>query len=573
MSGLSSPGRNPSTDAELVRDLHDRIRRLEMAQTASAGLWTLFTDPESGELKAIRPGIEAQTVDGAVEPKEVDLSAARGYIVQDVANAVWSGVTQQPVDGPGKTLTEMSTALSNIPPASVSSVNGTGNIVDSFAQTWSQLWGGFVRILGGGTGDKSIADAANAAANVATSADTALQLGEWTYAVQELRNNKTLMEGMDETTESNFLLSELLSGTGEPPTISATASSTPMSFWRARETAVKGVFGWYGRGVANITALYIDFYRFDYTTNTVHLFHSSPNQIGQFPADGTWKFGSYFLPVADRFQVNAGDVIGVGWRVVGTGTHLVAGKLGAWLPPDANTIPAKPGAVRPGGTTDITFASMNALYSGNVGWFGLGIADGDIPPPYYAPRQTEISTPGPWSYVIPDWANMVDVPMLGAGGGGAGGDPVFGQAGRGGGAGEWHVETLVRGVDFPATGTTTLTGVVGSGGGIGGVAANGGAGTATTRDAIAGGKAAASAAGGVGGSGGGQWEGYSPGNQVYMGYTYVGGTGGYGAGANPGGPGGAPGAGGGGGAGGTWGIAWTGGGGARGGLWLTARQA
>lgn len=553
-----------------MRALHDRLRTLEQSTTLRAGDWVLFTDPTNGHLMMARPGEPVAGVAGEEPPEQLDLSGARGFIIQDVTNAVWSGVRQEELDG-NKTLEEMAAALGSIPPSSVVGVNGGSSLTDTFYETWTQLWGGLAQGLGGGE-IKSVQDAANAAANVASNAGTALQLGEWTYAVQQLRNNKTLMSGVDESEESNFMLDTLYPpGSTEPyVTVPVTSAGQPMSFWRATETAKKGFVSWFGKGITNVTALYLDIYKFDYATNTVTLLHTSPNQIGQ--ATANWGYLIYNIPLANRITVNAGDVLGVAWRVVGTGTHSIAGKTIA-SPPHPTVVPAKTSARRTDGVAGpLSFAALTPLYANDVPWFGIGILSGDAPPAYFAPRQTEISATGPYTYEIPPWANYIDHVFIGGGGGGCGGHPINTAPGEGGDAGVWVTETLVRGVDFPVN-ATQITGVVGVGGNGGPGNTPGQPGTSTQRNAIPGGKAALMAAGGAAGdTQSTATTGESSGDITYNGVTYSGGVGGKLVGVSNGGPGSAPGAGGAGGAGGTWGSSWPGGKGARGGCWYTARQ-
>ncbi|AXH46863.1 minor tail protein [Mycobacterium phage Aminay] len=563
--------------------------RVRIAVLAGATAGTVNFD----DLSAVKSGLLAiDFVDGLGDELGA-FQSALGAAVDDIADKLglgtWQDFLNQIKGGPGGVIADLIDRIihlgvdgsfdasqlgniNNIPPVpatNVFGVGGTSSVVDAFEQTWSQLWGGFARSIGV---DKSIADAANAATNVSEQAQTATDLGVWNNAILGLRNNKSLMEGMDETSESNFLLSDMLNGAGDPPIIAATAASVPMSFWRARETATKGFISWFGKGVTNVTALYIDLYKLSADKTTWTLFHTSANQIGQFPAGGAWALGLYYLPQAARFQVNAGDVIGVAWRVTGTGTHSVAGKLGSWLPADPSTYPSKPGASRTGSGN---IAASSLTYTGDTAWFGIGIAAGDVPPPYQAPRTTEISTTGAYTYTIPSWANYIDVILLGGGAGGHGGNGGNGQGGDGGLGGNWVTETLVRGVDFP-TNTTQLTGYVGAGGAGGPKEQAGDPGGTTSRLPISGGKTGVAAGGGLSGGGYASTQaqnwGMTPGNQTYGGTTYIGGATVLDASAQNGAPGNAPGGGGAGGAGGIYTVAWAGGAGARGGAWFVARQ-
>ena len=466
-------------------------------------------------------------------------------------------------------------ALTNIPATHIGGMAGLDNIVDVINETWNQLWGGFARTIGI---DKSIADAANAASEVAGNADTAIQIGEWNNAVLGIRNNKSLMQGMDETSESNFLMTELFSNASAPPVeIAATSSNVPISFWRAEQDCWKGFVSWFGRGITGITGLYIDIYKLNYETEEMECIHSSTNQIGQFPDNSTYYLGQYFIPENLRPQVLPGQVWGIAWRVTGSGTHYIAGKsAGTWFPPDTSVTPQKPAATRNSGSTaDVPFGSIT--YSNNIAWFGFGIVLGDVPPDYHAPRKVEFTTAGTgFIYNIPDWAPILDVSLCPGGGGGHGGNGGDSRAGDAGDAGIWMTERLVRGVDFPSN-TTQLIIDVGAGGSKGNPGSNGGNGGNTVRRAIPGGKAALVAVGGLGGGGYNpigdlnDYHGVGPGNTTNMGGdTFIGGLGGRGG--KPGGNGAAPGGSGAGGDGGFFSVAWSGGAGARGSAHIVARQ-
>lgn len=458
-------------------------------------------------------------------------------------------------------------------------VNGLGDAVqdgiENFQDLMDNLWRGLTGAFGGG---RSPADVANAAANTSTQADTAVQIGEWNNAVMGLRNNKSLMSGIDETEEANFPLDSMYISGAEPlAVIPATSASQPMAFWRAGEEAKKGFISWLGKGFSDVTALYIDIYRFNYTDNELQLIHTSPNQVGAVTS--SWSYLVYNIAdIEDRVDVVSSDVLAVAWRVVGSGTHSVAGKP-VPIPAHPTVVPARPAAARTGGgTTDLSFSSLASLYAAEVPWFGIGIVEGDVPPPYFAPRTKAVTEAGLFVYDVPPWATVVEGVYVPGGGGAAGGNPIAGGFGEGGEAGEWVGEKLVRGVDFPDVPNAQITVTVGAGGTAGGWGGGGGTGGNTVRHAISGGKAQVMATGGAAGNN--NFIGYdqalavgeSPGNFEWNGTTYVGGSGGRVRPAGNGSAGSAPGAGGGGGSGGTWAVAWAGGAGARGGAWFEAHQ-
>lgn len=489
--------------------------------------------------------------------------------IREILNKAWNAVFSDDDGIIDRTADDLAYALRNIPGINVIAKGGA-NVVDTITDMLDAFWRGLSRKPGSG---KSAADVANAAKEAAEMADTAVQIGEWNNAVMGLRNNKSLMEGVDETEEANYNISELFNNTAEPPSVMCNAETSPVSFWRATESAMKGFVSWFGKGFTNVTTLHLDIYRLNYVTEKIDLLYTSPNLIGSVVA--SYSYVIHYLPQADRIQVNAGDVLAIAWRSTGTGTHTIAGKTATWLPTHPTVVPGRPAAsFTPGGPFDgMEFDELDNYYSGAVPWFGIGIADGDIPPPYFAPRTTTLDTPGPVTYEIPTWATHVDVVGTGGGGGGHGGNPVNGGMGGGGAAGLWFGETLVRGIDFP-TEATELHLVVGDNGGYGPWNSAGSDGGATIRQAIPGGKEAVTGAGGAKGlplSAGGV-HGKDPGDFVYLGQTYAGGTGGRAGNARNGGSGTAPGAGGAGGAGGTFGVAWVGGSGGDGRAWITARQ-
>jgi hypothetical protein len=436
---------------------------------------------------------------------------------------------------------------------------------DDAADFAGDLWAGLLRTFG--LGPKSSSDVSNAAADLSKKAKDSIDLGEWNNAILGVRNNKSIMQGVDETEESTFLLSDLFNGSATPPNIGVTSAAVPVAFWRASEWAKKGFISWFGQGVTNVTGLYVDIYKMNYTSSVMELIHSSANIVGL--ADATWRYLVYYLPEAGRFEVLPGDVIGIALRVTGAGTHSVGAKSAPWLPGHPTVVPAKPSATRTG-VGNLPFASIT--YSTDLPWFGIGIVEGDTPPLFFTPRTEAFSAAGANTYAIPSWANQLDVVMVGAGGGGRGGNNV-GVHGMGGDAGVWVGETLVRGVDFPV-GATTITINVGTGGAGSAVAAPGGGGTASSRSAIASGKAAFSASGGAGGIGlnTSLSLGKSPGNFTYGGTTFIGGSTAASNSMSQGQAGKTPGGGGGGGAGNFLAGGWSGGAGGRGSAWVTARQ-
>lgn len=556
------------TNTYNVPDDCDEIAvNLHVDQTATAG--TVFFDDASAKKNGL---LSIDWVAG-LPPALQDL----GTRVQDVIEAGWQSVFGDFENTIEHTADQLRDALKNIPGANVGGPGGFSNIIESLTETWTGIWGGLALEIGGG---KSIADVANAASNVAQNSSTSLALGEWNNNILEIRNNKTLMSGMDETSESNFLMDKLFALGAAPPTevvVSASGSNRPVSFWRATEGALKGFVSWYGRGINNVTGLFIDIYKMNYATSQMQYLFSSPNQIGQFPSDSSYALGIWYIDVGSRIQVTPGEVYGIGWRVTGTGTHYVAGiNTGAWLPVDPTVTPGKPSiALAAGSPGNVNFASLP--YANPVPWFGFGIVAGDVPEPYHAPRTKVLSTPGPnQAFHVESWMNILDIVYYPGGAGGHGGNGGTGQGGDGGNAGTPVGERLIRGVDYPSGFTGNLLFDVGAGGTGGPRETIGQAGGLTRRQAIASGKAAFSTAGGTPGGGyatdAEENSGKSPGNFTNASGIVVQGGIGASGGSGDGGDGSAPGGGGQGGQGGFWTVAWPGGDGAPGMVHIYQKQ-
>jgi hypothetical protein len=148
----------------------------------------------------------------------------------------------------GAEVTPVNEAVQGVKDWVVAQGNSLANLADN-------LWTGLKQVGGSG---KSAADVGNAAAETATKADQAATIGELNSAVLAVRNNKSIMSGIDETEESNFLLTDLFSGGSDPAgIISATASSVPVAYWRAEQDAKKGFISWNAKGFTDVTAIYI----------------------------------------------------------------------------------------------------------------------------------------------------------------------------------------------------------------------------------------------------------------------------------------------------------------------------
>lgn len=404
-----------------------------------------------------------------------------------------------------------------------------------------QLFGGFLQTSASGIG---AGDVGNAAGTTSLTASTAMELGEWVSAVQGLRNTKDLFEGVDDTEEANFKLDKVWNNTGTEPaaTIPASAASIPVAYKNFAEVAKKGFISWFGKGT--VADLRIDVYRANTATNTWDLIHTSPNL--QALVDATWRYLIYNIAdVVNRLDVAAGVKLGIAWRVVGAGTHSIAGM--PYNQPGHPTLhPKRPVSVRTGSGA-LTFAATD--YSPlAIPWFGIGIIAGDTPQNFYAPRTQAFTTSGESGvYTIPPEfrvaGNIIDRVACGSG---SGGSDSFGYIpGQNGKPGAWAGDSLVYGTHIPL-GTATIPYHVAdkgdSGGGPGEASTSSGPGIPTL-----------SAPGGVGVGG----NGAGPGDFDWAGKHYTGGS------AQGGSPG----------AGGAYGFPWfQGGSGGAGYVSFTARQ-
>ena len=89
-----APGRAPGNDPELIRSLHERIRRLEQKREQRIGPWVLSS--QDGSLIATKPG---ESMELGAAATVVDLGALPNYInvhsatpdSQQAAVAAWFG--------------------------------------------------------------------------------------------------------------------------------------------------------------------------------------------------------------------------------------------------------------------------------------------------------------------------------------------------------------------------------------------------------------------------------------------------------------------------------------------------
>jgi hypothetical protein len=465
-------------------------------------------------------------------------------VVQALIDAIFGGLTGS--GRVGNLLTDIIDALRSIPAVNVVGIGGPANIGAALQDTWNQLVGGLVGVVGGGAG---LSDLFNVAADIASRAS----LGLFSWDILGIRSNKSLNAGLLPTSESNIGLDKVALQSAAP-TIPVTQSTAITAFQRISEAGTKGVVSWLGAGVTNITDCYVNVYLMA-TDGSMALQHQSANVVGLLSS--TMQYNVYSLPTA--INVEAGSVFGIEIAVRGTGTHNIAGST-SWLPEHPSVYPKKLSAVRNSGTTGPPTSILEpaVVYSSSVPFIEFGVSADLVAIPH-SPVLNYFNTAGSLSFPIPAWVNHVEVVAIGGGGGGHVGG-TWGIAGEGGDNGPWAVATWVRGTDY--TGSPSISITVGAGGGGGGSSPGGHGGSSIA--SITG--HTVTAVGGAGANnyaiiGTDEYVGESPGNQVYDGITYVGGVA-----QRTHGSGGAPP--GGGGAGGNYISFQRGGGGAIGGVWI-----
>jgi hypothetical protein len=453
--------------------------------------------------------------------------------VQPLMDTIFQTLTGSGVTGTG--FPDIASVLELIPFGNVMGIGGPADLGGSIQSTWDQLISGLVGSVGTGAG---LSDLFNIGNQVSSKASR----GAAGWDILGIRNNKSLKTGFLPSSQSNISLDKLALA-ASMPTVPVTQSTALTNYERIGEAIDIGAVSWQGAGTTNVTACFVNLYKMDQTSGVNNLVHQSANIVGSLSA--TMAPVVYSLPSSVHFD--PAEILGVEVTIRGTGTHNMAGSVSAL--PDQIVYPRRWSSVRDAGTTGPP-SSFTPTYGNNVGFVEYAVTAGTLTVPH-SPTPMQFNTVGTFTQVVPDWANYVDRIAVGSGGGGGGGTGV--GPGYGGGAGNWSTGTWTRGTDF--TGTPSVTVVIPAGG------ANGGSGFsspgASTTITLSG--STATAAGGLAGdTRAAGATGASPGNQTYLGQTYVGGgTQGArdGVGATPGGGGGggsAIGPGGNGGPGGAW---------------------
>lgn len=285
------------------------------------------------------------------------------------------------------------------------------------------------------------------------------------------RNNAPLIYGLDDTTEANITFAT------STDVITLKAPNSIIAFGRCAQTDDKNTIAFTGAraGATPPSGTYVTLYKVDFDNSrmvyiTTTLFSSAQLNF----ASETWLFAT-----AAATPVLPGDVLAVEFQ--STDSTNVLNLWGSLTTKPAHPTAQLPAlaATRNAGTSapgaNIALSALT-FTNANVPYIGFEISN--PPAPVYPAFPTTYTAPGTYTQVIDAWVNFVDLIPFGGGGGGQG-ETGF-VVGRGGSPGIGVGRTLQRGVDFPTTGTTTLTITVGAGGAGGPYFTNGANGQDTT---------------------------------------------------------------------------------------------
>ncbi|WP_113963534.1 hypothetical protein [Mycobacterium shimoidei] len=338
------------------------------------------------------------------------------------------------------------------------------------------------------------------------------------------QNNKPLVYGLDDTTESNI---PFPTGLGATSMQLSAGEGGIVTFVRCQQESVKNTVAFVAGKSGSLSQLVVGLYRVDFDNQ--ELIRITSEDVGsQLTTTPKWLFVD-----ADATSVQPGDVLAVMFTVSGTSgsgaTFAGQSNLTNATPVHPNAkLPALAASSSSSGSTvpfsDLTFQNVLIPY--------VGLETSSPPPPSF-PDRTEVFTiiGTVTKNYTDDWVTKVD--LIGVGGGGGGQGETGAVVGRGGSPGEWNAVTLVRGgtgqFSFPESGLE-LTITVGDGGAGGPYFSDGSDGQPTKfqwKDASGVTRTLSCAGGNGGGLGNGDnltTFGQSPGNFSYNDVTYRGGA-------------------------------------------------
>lgn len=277
-----------------------------------------------------------------------------------------------------------------------------------------------------------------------------------------IRNNATVIAGLDNTTVSNMPLPTVTLGASQAA-ISMGASSAQM--WGASvRFPASGSFGALTFLVSTSSAttppyFFVNVYVLNQTTMTLKYQFSSVSMASSITTAGVSapKMVQFVFP--SQLVVNAADVVFALFQ----GSAVASGSIQLWgsngtigQPPHPTALLKNIGAfsANPGSShaaADILTANWQFANTAPYLAFEITSLAGSV----FPDSPTPYPSPGTFTQTLDSWTNFVDLIGVGQGGGGQG--ETGSTVGRGASPGAWNGKTLVVGTDIAAGGTITVT--------------------------------------------------------------------------------------------------------------------
>ena len=160
-----------------------------------------------------------------------------------------------------------------------------------------------------------------------------------TAAAQQALNNK-LFHAVDPSLEAVFALTSLTGAS--PSTISVVEGASTIGFINIGTSATKYTLAWFGGGVTNITAAYVNVYSVSTGTGYLTRVWSSTNVLPYMGSTLNWVY----VPITTPIPVTQGQIYAIELQIVGTGTHTLVGLPDHWVTANPNVYPQQLGASR-----------------------------------------------------------------------------------------------------------------------------------------------------------------------------------------------------------------------------------
>lgn len=213
-----------------------------------------------------------------------------------------------------------------------------------------------------------------------------------------IRSTRPLYEGVDPTGEATFdyqLLtpmpqSQTASGGSsdsaahthgipmQTPVIGMGQNTGLIGFIRCNLASTKQLASWMAYRSGTVSEFYFDIYKMDQSQGNVSKVLTSSNMAADLNTSLSWMTRLF-----EPFDTQPGDIYAVQFRLVGSGSVMLAGiQLPAPLPP-AGFRPAQIGAVRTGVASNpnpaiISTTELDSAYSGSTIYFQLGSSIGNV---------------------------------------------------------------------------------------------------------------------------------------------------------------------------------------------------